>query len=259
MSNLAGNIVFITGAGVSKDSGIPTFRGEDGYYLAREPISIEKYEKHPEEVWLEIAERREIIAKALPNKVHDLLVEIEKVKGDDFYLITQNIDGLHRKAGSERLLEVHGNVWQLKEEVSTKMDEYLEILQSGNFAHLGYTKLEYLTELANKDFCHTIEQVPGEVSHPPGFRPNITFLGETLSERLVPLNELLKKRIDQVVILGSSLTISTAPMIVGQIKYHNPKVRVLNVDPYANTELVGYEHFLESASEFLEREFNQLK
>ncbi len=48
-------------------------------------------------------------------------------------------------------------------------------------------------------------------------------------------------------------------MIVGQIKYHNPKVRVLNVDPYANTELVGYEHFLESASEFLEREFNQLK
>ena len=259
MSGLEGNIVVITGAGVSKDSGIPTFRGEDGYYLAREPISIEQYEKKPEAVWSEIAERREIIARAMPNRVHELLVEIEKHKGEDFYLITQNIDGLHRKAGSERLLEVHGNVWQLKEEQSTKVNDYLEILQSGKFSHLGYTKLEYLTEVANKDFCHVIEQAPDEVAHPDGYRPNITFLGESLTERLVPLSELLKRPIDQVIILGSSLKISTAPMIVMQIKSQNPDVKIVNVDPYANSELDGYEYYLESASEFLEREFNNSK
>jgi len=257
MSYLKGKVLFITGAGVSKDSGIPTFRGEDGYYLAREPISIEKYRTEPDKVWQEIAERREIIGQAKANRIHNLLVEIEKCKKDDFYLITQNIDNLHRVAGSERLLEIHGNIWQLKEEESTVIDEYLENLQNNKYEYLGYTKLEYLTMLSNHDFCRVITQDQGDHSCPIGYRPNITFLGESLTERVLPLNELLKERIDHIIILGSSLTISTAPMIVIQIKYRYPEVKVLNIDPFAQTEIEGVQYLREDALSFLEREWDK--
>ena len=107
-------IVALTGAGVSAESGIPTFRGKDGLwrnYRAEELATPEAFMRNPQLVWDWYNWRREIIRKAKPNPAHYTLSEFEKIF-PDFYLITQNVDGLHERAGSKHLYEVHGDIFR---------------------------------------------------------------------------------------------------------------------------------------------------
>ncbi len=105
----------LTGAGISAESGIPTFRGEGGLwegYPVEKVASPEGFEEDPEMVWKFYDERRMNIAKAKPNRAHIVLAEMEKYF--DIWIITQNIDGLHEKAGSKRIIELHGDIWRVK-------------------------------------------------------------------------------------------------------------------------------------------------
>ncbi|MFX1511324.1 MAG: NAD-dependent deacylase [Promethearchaeota archaeon] len=106
-----GNIVAVTGAGVSKASGIPVFRGKDGLwknYRAEELATPEAFRTNPTRVWEWYIYRLNIIMNAKPNTAHITLVELEK--SSNFTLITQNVDGIHREAGSQNILEIHGNI-----------------------------------------------------------------------------------------------------------------------------------------------------
>lgn len=108
--------VVLTGSGVSAESGIPTFRGEKGLwknYRPEELATPHAFKKNPQMVWEWYNWRREIIGKAEPNPAHYTIAEMERFF-QDFILITQNIDGLHQKAGSEGILELHGNIWRNK-------------------------------------------------------------------------------------------------------------------------------------------------
>ncbi|MGB9736644.1 MAG: SIR2 family NAD-dependent protein deacylase [bacterium] len=112
----ASHVVVITGAGVSAESGIPTFRGKDGLwkqYRAEELATPEAFARNPELVWEWYCWRRGIISKAKPNPGHMAIAELEK-RYENFLLITQNVDGLHRAAGSNKLVEIHGNIWQTR-------------------------------------------------------------------------------------------------------------------------------------------------
>lgn len=106
-------ITFLTGAGVSSESGIPTFRGEKGLW---EEFDIEKYatldafERDPKSVWEWYDMRREQALECKPNKAHETIAKLEQA-GYDVVVITQNIDNLHRDAGTENLIELHGNIW----------------------------------------------------------------------------------------------------------------------------------------------------
>src|SRR6185295_15622531 len=96
-------IAVLTGAGISADSGVPTFRGEDGLwrnFRAEDLATPEAFERDPKLVWEWYNWRRELIATKQPNPAHDALVELEHRTPDTFWLITQNVDGLHRTAGS---------------------------------------------------------------------------------------------------------------------------------------------------------------
>jgi NAD-dependent deacetylase len=114
---LAANAVAIlTGAGISAESGIPTFRGEGGLwrnYRPEELATPEAFARDPRLVWEWYNWRRELISKAAPNAAHKALVEIEKRK-PHFTLITQNVDGLHDLAGSGRVLKLHGDIWRMR-------------------------------------------------------------------------------------------------------------------------------------------------
>jgi NAD-dependent deacetylase len=110
-------IVVLTGAGISKESGIPTFRdAQDGLwanYSPKDLASMEGFKKNPKLVIDWYNWRREIVLKAEPNRAHLLLAQWEK-HFPHLLVITQNVDGLHSKAGSERVLEIHGSIHRMK-------------------------------------------------------------------------------------------------------------------------------------------------
>jgi NAD-dependent deacetylase len=113
-----GHVVALTGAGISAESGIPTFRGHDGYwvvgsrnYIPQQMATHEMFAEKPAEVWRWYLCRFSGARHAEPNAGHRALVTLDKTLGDRFTLVTQNIDGLHRKAGStnERTYCIHGD------------------------------------------------------------------------------------------------------------------------------------------------------
>lgn len=118
--NQAQRIAVLTGAGVSKPSGIPTFRDAAGLWRGFNPeeyASPQAYARDPQKVWGWYAWRYQQVCQAQPNPAHLRLVELEHRVGEDFLLVTQNVDGLHARAGSQRLVELHGNLTQGRCEV----------------------------------------------------------------------------------------------------------------------------------------------
>ena len=114
-----GPIVVMTGAGISAESGIPTFRGKEGYwtvgakeYHPQEMATNRMFRSAPEEVWQWYLYRRGICRQALPNTGHKAIVKLEEVFRDRFLLLTQNVDGLHLRSGNsqQRTYEIHGNI-----------------------------------------------------------------------------------------------------------------------------------------------------
>ena len=109
----AGHITVLTGSGISAESGVPTFRdAQTGLWSKYDPQSLatpEAFEKDPKLVWDWYRWRRELVDKAKPNPGHLALVEMER-NVPRFSLITQNVDGLHRLAGSSDSIEIHGNI-----------------------------------------------------------------------------------------------------------------------------------------------------
>src|SRR5690242_157425 len=113
-----GAVLALTGAGISAESGIPTFRGAEGYwvvgsrnYMPQEMATAEMFARAPEEVWRWYLYRFGVCRHAEPNDGHRALAALERALGDRFTLVTQNIDGLHLRAGSspERTLRIHGD------------------------------------------------------------------------------------------------------------------------------------------------------
>ena len=106
-------VVVMTGAGTSAESGIPTFReAQTGLWAKFRPEELatpQAFEADPERVWNWYAWRRELVCKALPNPGHDALATMAN-KVETFTLITQNVDGLHQRAGNTDVLELHGNI-----------------------------------------------------------------------------------------------------------------------------------------------------
>jgi NAD-dependent deacetylase len=106
----------MTGAGVSAESGVPTFRGVNGLwrnYSVQDLATPDAFRKHPRLVWEWYWWRQNIIIKAQPNPAHYAVVELERVS-EYFLLLTQNVDNLHQRAGSLNVLELHGNIFRVR-------------------------------------------------------------------------------------------------------------------------------------------------
>lgn len=113
---MEGPVVVLTGAGISAESGVPTFRGAEGLWRTFRPEDLatpEAFARNPTLVWEWYDWRRQRIANCRPNPAHRVLVEMEAAL-PDFTLVTQNVDGLHQAAGSRRVLELHGNIWRVR-------------------------------------------------------------------------------------------------------------------------------------------------
>ncbi len=122
-----GPVVALTGAGVSAESGVPTFRGEEGLWRDFRPEELATpaaFQRDPKLVWEWYNWRREMIAPCAPNAAHETLAQME-AELPDFCVVTQNVDGLHQVAGNERVLELHGNIWRVRcETCVTSMENH---------------------------------------------------------------------------------------------------------------------------------------
>ena len=108
----ARSVVAFTGAGISAESGVPTFRGDDGIWAKFKPeelANMNAFMRNPELVWEWYKARKKVIADIQPNAGHYALVEMESMF-PSFTIVTQNIDNLHRRAGSKSVFELHGNI-----------------------------------------------------------------------------------------------------------------------------------------------------
>jgi NAD-dependent deacetylase len=109
----AGRVVALTGSGISAESGVPTFReAQTGLWERYDPQELatpEAFAQDPHLVWEWYEWRRNLVAEAAPNPGHRALAELER-RIPDFTLVTQNVDGLHERAGSRNVIELHGNI-----------------------------------------------------------------------------------------------------------------------------------------------------
>ncbi|NMG66457.1 NAD-dependent protein deacylase [Azoarcus indigens] len=197
----ARRILFITGAGISADSGLPTYRGIGGLYherLTAEGLTIEEamsgsmMEEHPEISWKYLAEIERNCRGAGPNAAHRLIAELEREKaghGEAVWVLTQNVDGLHRAAGSAKLIEIHGTVH-----------------------HLRCTECPHERDVA--DFAGLTLPPPCPLCGGV-LRPDVVLFGEMLPQRALDLLQaLLGQGVDLVLSVG---TTSVFPYIAGPI------------------------------------------
>src|SRR2546423_11656436 len=108
-------VLVLTGAGVSAESGIPTFRGKDGYWRNLDPTKLatpEAFARDPQLVWDWYRERRQGIGIARPNAAHEAIARLAQ-RRDEFLLVTQNVDDLHARAGvaAEKMVQIHGDIF----------------------------------------------------------------------------------------------------------------------------------------------------
>ncbi|MFV8751491.1 SIR2 family NAD-dependent protein deacylase [Nannocystaceae bacterium ST9] len=195
-------VVVITGAGMSAESGIPTFRGKEGYwtvgakeYHPQELATLAAYRQLAREVWHWYLYRRSVCRAAAPNPAHFALAELERKLGDRFTLVSQNVDGLHLIAGNShaRTLEVHGNI------------DYMRVHEDGSAAEpipipaampmLG--KTDPLTD----ELWALLRDVRGRPT-----RPHILWFDEYYDERLYRAESALQaaRECELVVVIGTS-------------------------------------------------------
>jgi NAD-dependent deacetylase len=178
-------VVVLTGAGISQESGVPTFRGNDGLwknFRAEELATPQAFEKDPVLVWKWYDWRRGLIKPLKPNAGHRALVDLER-KVEDFTLVTQNVDGLHKVAGSRNPVEIHGTIWRLR-------------------------CVECSQTFENRDV--PIKILPKCESCAGLLRPDVVWFGESLDERMLSKVYGCLQRAQVMLIVGTSGVVQPA-------------------------------------------------
>jgi NAD-dependent deacetylase len=184
----ASSVLVLTGAGVSAESGVPTFRGPEGLWREFRPEDLatpEAFRQNPELVWEWYAWRRERIAPTRPNAAHRALAALESI-ATEFLLATQNVDGLHSLAGSRRVVELHGSLWRLR---CTSCDAVAE------------DRRVPLPELPPRCRCSALQ------------RPDVVWFGEALPEHALSQALEAARRAQVVLVIGTSSLVHPAALI----------------------------------------------
>jgi NAD-dependent deacetylase len=205
-------ITVLTGAGISADSGVPTFRGTDGLwrnYRAEDLATPEAFERDPRLVWEWYNWRRELIATKRPNPAHDAVVELER-RYEQFWLITQNVDGLHRAAGSRKLSEIHGNIWMVRCTECKSIEENRDV------------------PIAILPTCRQCQGL---------LRPHIVWFGESLSPEDLARCASGLRACDILLVIGTSGVVYPAAGFASIAKEAGTFVAEINLDSTPQSDL----------------------
>jgi NAD-dependent protein deacetylase/lipoamidase len=206
----AESVAVLTGAGISAESGVPTFRGRDGLWRNYSPEQLatpEAFERDPALVWQWYDWRRGLIAEAQPNEGHLALAGLEKLltvcrgRSEAFTLITQNVDGLHDRAGSRRILKLHGDIWMTR------------CVGCGREERNDKTPLE---ELPPRCGCGSL------------VRPGVVWFGEPLPTAEWEQAAEASRRAEVFLVVGTSGMVYPAAGLVSMARRAGNKIIVVN-------------------------------
>lgn len=206
------SIIALTGAGISVESGIPDFRSEGGLWEKYDPkiyATIDAFKIRPEMVWDMLFEMISLVRSAEPNKAHHALVRLEQMGILDG-IITQNIDSLHRKAGSSRVVEYHGN------------SESLECPDCGKIFGIDSAKLEKRI-IPRCDSCKSV------------LKPSVIFFGEIIPRDSLVRAQKMAESSDLVMVVGTSSVVYPAAGIPLLAKQNGATVIEVNIGPTSLT------------------------
>jgi NAD-dependent deacetylase len=204
-------IVFLTGAGVSRESGIKTFRDSDGLWEGHdvmEVASIEGWKKDREKVLKFYNERRAQLDTVEPNLAHKLIAELEQEH--DVVVITQNVDDLHERAGSTNVMHLHGELRKMCSSMNKK------------------SVLPYTQDIKIGDKHEDGSQL----------RPFIVWFGEDVPRMPDTTKEVMSA--DVLVVIGTSLEVYPA---AGLVRFAKGSCRLFYIDPQPNKDVPGIEYF----------------
>ncbi len=205
--------LFLTGAGISAESGIPTFRGADGLwknYRAEELATPQAFARDSELVWEWYNWRKTIISEKKPNAAHHAITELQQLINIE--VITQNVDGFHRLAGNQQVSEMHGNIFQSKCSQCFKVFEDIDT-SSGQPA------------------CPACNGL---------LRPNVVWFGESLDNALLENIFAALKTCDLIIAVGTSGAVYPAASFASQVLQNGGRVIEINIEISTPTS----EHFL---------------
>jgi len=216
----ADSLFVLTGAGISAESGLPTFRASDGLWAGHRVEDVctpEALEQNPALVWQFYSERRAQGQKADPNPAHIALANLERQLGDRFFLYTQNVDDLHERAGSTRLVHMHG-----------------ELAKSRCEQECGHPPIE----------DRTVYKSLAEVGHcacGARLRPHIVFFGEIPLEMDRIQREISKASL--MLVVGTSGSVYSAANFVHWSRQNGARTVYLGPEPPLNAS--AFTHVVE--------------
>lgn len=214
------HLLVLTGAGISAESGIPTFRDAGGLWegnAVEDVASPDGFRRDPLLVWRFYSERRANMTNVVPNAGHTALVEAERILGDRFLLVTQNVDGLHAAAGSTRMIELHGNLMRSRCSVCARPPFEDRTAYRANVAPLCG-----LCQRAGRDSL---------------LRPDIVWFGEPVATGALARIEDFVDRAGKnlhFLAVGTSGLVYPAAGLVDVARARGGKSWLVNVDPPAN-------------------------
>jgi len=217
----ARNVAALTGAGVSAESGVPTFRGNNGLWKQRRPEELATpgaFARDPKLVWEWYNWRRGVLAEVKPNPGHYALAELEQ-RLSAFTLITQNVDGLHLRAGSRNVLQVHGSIWNLR---------------------------CLICEQERVDRRTPLPEIPPTCECGGMLRPGGVWFGEALPRDIWREAEAAARSADLFLVIGTSAVVYPAAGLAQIAKASGARVVEINIEETAISN--GIDSFLQGPS-----------
>ncbi|KAF7417362.1 hypothetical protein HZH68_000015 [Vespula germanica] len=238
------NVLILTGSGISAESGVPTFRGAGGYwrkYQAQSLATPEAFAANPSLVWEFYEYRRRLVSKVKPNKAHEAIAAFQKrfVKdGKKVTVITQNIDGLHQKAGAEDILELHGSLYR------TRCTKCYNISINENIPICAALDGKGVPDPNITSSTIPIEELPRceNVNCNGLLRPDIVWFGENLDESVLSKAYEIVETCDVCLVIGTSSIVYPAAMFAPQVANRGVPVAEFNIEITPATRQFQY-HF----------------
>ncbi len=238
--NSSGGITVLTGAGISAESGIPTFRGLEGYwtvgsrvYQPQDMATLNMFQQNPRQVWQWYLYRMGVCHQANPNSGHMALITMESLFPDRFTLVTQNVDNLHLRAGHHQhnTFQIHGNVFYYRcaESCSFNIDPIPKAIQpKGKDDRITRTEWQLL-------HCQNCGGL---------MRPHVLWFDEMYDERYYRLESTLEaaRNTSLLIVAGTSGATNLPNQVVGEVYRHGGIIIDINIDTNPFGILAGSYH-----------------
>lgn len=212
-------VMVLTGAGISAESGIPTYRGRGGLWgrqHMRAMVKAEALRRLPRQAWEVLQQMREAIGASHPNPAHYALAELEELlrPGVRLIVVTQNIDGLHQAAGSRNVIELHGNITRFHCMVCGCQQDWLPL---------------QLAVLPPRCACGGV------------IRPDVVLFGEPLPGTAWQEAQAIAQRAEGIIVIGTSLEVEPAASLPYEALRHGALAIEVNLDPTAFGNRANYQ------------------